>query len=109
MNMGCNRKGLICCGDDEGSIWVYQQKSLGKHVAIDDLKYNVEEPDLIKANVRLMWPDLDGECLEGQSEDNRNEIMINKVAISHDCEHIVAVTSNNMVCVWKQQTMNNNT
>ena len=109
MNIGCNRKGFICCGDDEGSIWVYQQKSLGKHLALDDLKYNEETPDLIKADVRLIWPDLDEEGLEGQSEDNSNKVMINKVAISHDCEHIVAVTSNNMVCVWNRQIMNCNT
>ena len=78
MNIGCNRKGFICCGDDEGSIWVYQQKSLGKHLALDDLKYNEETPDLIKADVRLIWPDLDEEGLEGQSEDNSNKVMINK-------------------------------
>ena len=103
MNMGCNRQGLICCGDDEGSIWVYEQKSLGKHLALEDLKYNEKEPDLIKANVRLMWPDLDDEHQEGQSEENTNKIMINKISVSHDSMYIVAVTSNNMVCVWKRQ------
>ena len=27
-----------------------------------------------------------------------------QVAASHDSNHIVAVTSNNMVCIWKQTT-----
>ena len=27
-----------------------------------------------------------------------------QVAASHDSSHIVAVTSNNMVCIWKQVT-----
>ena len=103
MNMGCNRNGLICCGDDEGSIWVYEQKSLGKHLTIGDLKYNKKIPEQGKANVRLMWPDMDDGRTEEEYKDNCSKIMINKVSVSHDSKHIVAVTSNNMVCVWKRQ------
>merc|ERR1719507_219524 len=64
MNMGCNRQGLICCGDDEGSLWVYEHPALGKHTTNGDLEYNEEEADLIKANIRLMWPDLQDVHLE---------------------------------------------
>jgi len=106
MNMGCNRLGLICCGDDQGSLWVYEQRSLGKHMAVGDLKYNEKEPDLIKANVRLMWPDLQDVNLENSEshpEKDRYDIIVDKVAVSQDSEHIVAVTSNNMVCIWKRQ------
>jgi len=106
MNMGCNRQGLICCGDDQGSLWVYEQKSLGKHKALGDLKYNEKDPDLIKANVRLMWPDLQDVNLENSEErpeKDRYDIIVDKVAVSQDSEHIVAVTSNNMICIWKRQ------
>merc|ERR1712179_585957 len=106
MNMGCNRQGLICCGDDEGSLWVYEHPALGKHTTNGDLEYNEEEADLIKANIRLMWPDLQDVHLENSEnipERERYDIIVDKVSVSQDSEHIVAVTSNNMVCIWKRQ------
>ena len=33
---------------------------------------------------------------------DKHDIIIDKVAASHDNSHIVAVTSNNMVCIWKR-------
>ena len=35
---------------------------------------------------------------------DKHDIIIDKVAASHDNSHIVAVTSNNMVCIWKRCT-----
>ena len=106
MNLGCNRHGLICCGDDQGSLWVYEQSSLVNRLAIGDWKYNEEESSVIKANVRLMWPNLEDVHLD-KSEENPEEegynIIVDKVAVSQDSEHIVAVTSNNMVCIWRRQ------
>ena len=104
MNMGCNRQGLISCGDDQGCLWVYEQPSLK---TVQDLQYNEESPAVIKANVRLMWPDLEDSHKNGNRTENykkeRYNIIVDKVAVSQDSQHIVAVTSNNMVCIWKRQ------
>jgi WD40 repeat protein len=107
MNLGCNRHGLVCCGDDQGSLWVYEQPSLVKRDAIEDWKYNEKQSSVIKANVRLMWPKLEDAHLENSGDNPEEEgydIIVDKVAVSQNSEHIVAVTSNNMVCIWKRQT-----
>ena len=100
---------MICCGDDQGSLWVYEQSTLVKRLAIGDWEYNEEESGTIKANVRLMWPKLEDVHLENSGENDNEEsynIIVDKVAVSQDSEHIVAVTSNNMVCIWKRQNLN---
>ena len=33
---------------------------------------------------------------------DQHDIIIDKVAASYDNNHIVAVTSNNMVCIWRR-------
>ena len=38
---------------------------------------------------------------------DKHDIIIDKVAASHDNSHIVAVTSNNMVCIWKRCSADN--
>ncbi len=38
---------------------------------------------------------------------DKHDIIIDKVAASHDNSHIVAVTSNNMVCIWKRCSTDN--
>ena len=35
---------------------------------------------------------------------DRHDIIIDKVAASHDNNYVVSVTSNNMVCIWKRVT-----
>ncbi len=51
-----------------------------------------------------MWPELQDDHLENSRKVplDRHDIIIDKVAASHDNNHIVAVTSNNMVCIWKR-------
>ena len=53
---------------------------------------------------RLMWPELQDDHLENSRKVplDRHNIIIDKVAASHDNSHIVAVTSNNMVCIWRR-------
>ena len=105
MNMGCNRQGLICCGDDQGSLWVYNQPALVKRANLENSKFHSEDASIIEANVILMWPDLQGDHLTNNAEtpqDERCNIIVDKVVVSHDSEYIVAVTSNNMVCTWKR-------
>jgi len=98
MNLGCHKgKGLVVCGDDKGSLWLYNLPSLAQN-----------NPDPIKKVVepttRLMWPELQDDHLENSRKVplDRHDIIIDKVTVSADSNHIVAVTSNNMVCIWKR-------
>jgi len=105
MNIGSNSQGLICCGDDEGALWLYDQPGLNIN-APDVILDRNKEPQLVKANVRLLWPDLQDEHLENSveyPEKTRYDIVIDKVVISDDGQYLVAVTSNNMICIWKRQ------
>jgi len=100
MNLGCHKgKGLICCGDDKGSLWLYNVPQFGKDSATPLKKF-------VDPSARLMWPELQDDHLENSRKVplDRHDIIIDKVAASHDSNHIVAVTSNNMVCIWKQTT-----
>ncbi len=56
--------------------------------------------------MRLHWPELQDDHLENSRKVplDRHDIIIDKVAASHDNAHIVAVTSNNMVCIWKRSS-----
>ncbi len=60
--------------------------------------------DLVEPTTRLAWPELQDDHLENSRKVplDRHDIIIDKVAASHDNAHIVAVTSNNMVCIWKR-------
>lgn len=100
MNLGCHKgKGLICCGDDKGSLWLYHQAQFGK-----DCAKAITAAKAIPPTTRLMWPELQDDHLENSRKVplDKHDIIIDKVAASHDNSHIVAVTSNNMVCIWKR-------
>lgn len=102
MNLGCHKgKGLICCGDDKGSLWLYNQPQFGKDGA-------TAIKDTVENSARLSWPELQDDHLENTRKVplDRHDIIIDKVAASHDNNHIVAVTSNNMVCIWKRTDEN---
>jgi len=99
-NIGCNAQGLICCGDDVGSLWVYDQPDL------DMMGGKGRYPPVLKPDVRLMWPPVQDDHLENTEEipeKDRNEIIVNKVAVSQNGEKIIAVTSNNLICIWERQ------
>ena len=55
-----------------------------------------------------MWPELQDDHLENSRKVplDRHDIIIDKVAASHDNNFVVAVTSNNMVCIWKRVSEN---
>ncbi|QQP52352.1 Uncharacterized protein FKW44_004480, partial [Caligus rogercresseyi] len=88
---------LICCGDDKGTVWIYNLPQFGKDSS-PALK-RVMEPSTL-----LTWPELQDDHLENSKKVpiDRHSIIIDKVAASHDNNYIVAVTSNNMVCIWKK-------
>jgi uncharacterized membrane protein YgcG len=97
-------KGLIACGDDKGSLWLYNLPQFGKGSGASVIK------DKIDPTSRLMWPELQDDHLENSRKIpmDRHNIIIDKVAASHDNSHIVAVTSNNMVCIWKRTSDDDN-
>ena len=76
MNLGCHKGvGLVVCGDDKGSLWLYNCPSM---VAT--------QPDPIKKVVepstRLMWPELQDDHLENSRKVplDRHDIIIDKVS-----------------------------
>ena len=116
MNLGCHKGiGLVVCGDDKGSLWLYNCP--GMVATQPDPLRKVVEP-----TTRLMWPDLQDDHLENSRKVplDRHDIIIDKVcllncykiqskkpflsqvACSFDNQHVVAVTSNNMVCIWRR-------
>jgi len=98
MNLGCHKGvGLVVCGDDKGSLWLYNMPSM-----IQTCPEPIKK--VIDPTTRLMWPELQDDHLENSRKVplDRHDIIIDKVAASHDNNHIVAVTSNNMVCIWRR-------
>ena len=94
MNLGCHKgKGLIACGDDRGTIWVYNLPQFGKDGG-KPIKGKVEPM------TKLEWPDLQDDRQNNNSP--KGQIIMDKVVVSHDNMHIVGVTSNNLVCIWRQ-------
>ena len=82
MNLGCHKGvGLVVCGDDKGSLWLYNCPSM---VAT--------QPDPIKKVVepstRLMWPELQDDHLENSRKVplDRHDIIIDKVSIAIQLE-----------------------
>lgn len=100
MNLGCHKgKGMICCGDDKGTLWLYNQPQYGKDGA-PVAKFPIDP------TTKLAWPELQDDHLENSRKVplDRHDIIIDKVATSHDSNYVVAVTSNNMVCIWKRSS-----
>lgn len=100
MNLGCHKgKGMICCGDDKGSLWLYNLPQYGKDGS-------AAAKGLIEPTTKLAWPELQDDHLENSRKVplDKHDIIIDKVATSHDTNYVVAVTSNNMVCIWKRSS-----
>ena len=90
MNLSCHKDvGVVVCGDDAGSVWIYNTLSVPVQGTVDP-------------TIRLMWPQLQDDHLENSRKVplDRHCIVINSVASSWDSNYIVAVTSNNMVAIW---------
>ena len=93
MNMGCYKDdGLVVCGDEQGTLWLYHMSTM---VQTDPKSVN----GVLEPNTRILWPEI-------QDDYNRNpgsnEIFVNKVATNWNSEFIVAVTSSNIVCIWRR-------
>ena len=79
---------------------MYNLPQFGKESPVAQTKSKVTP------TTRLMWPELQDDHLENSRKVplDRHDIIIDKLAVSHDSNFVVAVTSNNMVCIWKNVT-----
>ncbi|THD24785.1 Leucine-rich repeat and WD repeat-containing protein 1 [Fasciola hepatica] len=95
------RPGLnaVVCGDNEGTIWLYD---LQKQVTEDSRRFKSKPVKILE------WP----ECSVGGTKDEDSQLkenitsgfknpVVNTTDISHDGQYLVAVTDNNLVCIWK--------
>ena len=96
MNIGCHKRvGLVVCGDDQGSLWLYDMSTRAKTWS-QPMKDTIMEP-----NTRILWPDVQDD--HSKNPGKCDNIMVNKVAITWDSKFIVEVTSTNLVCVWRKE------
>ena len=75
MNLGCHKGvGLVVCGDDKGSLWLYNCPSM---------VMTQPEPlrKVVEPTTRLMWPELQDDHLEISRKVplDRHDIIIDKV------------------------------
>lgn len=87
---------MLCCGDDQGALWIYDISSLPDA--------NSENPKLVDPVNIIPWPIVTDHYSDKKRKLSLNvyEIVVDKVAVSNLGEYIVAVTNNNMVCIWKR-------
>lgn len=78
---------VIACGDDTGTIWLY---NVGKKGAT-----------LVKPVAKLTWPDK-LECSDQVSVTKKDgKVNTNSVRLSSDGDYMVACTDINIVCIWR--------
>lgn len=94
---GCK---YLSCGDDKGAIWMYDLKNI-----VNNANSSQEEP--IKPTTVFEWPNLHDQYSSRKRKLNLDvyDIVINKTILSYSSKYLVAVTNNNMVCIWKQKSV----
>jgi WD40 repeat protein len=93
--------GLLACGDDRGSIWLYNIKSILSSQQTHFSKF-------LSPSRILVWP----QCVLDETSENAQKmvdvleepepLVINYLSISNSGEFIVAGTDCNLVCIWKR-------
>lgn len=105
MNMGHDSKScILVCGDDKGVLWVYD---LLAYVTGSIPSPITDGPVLDKAvdpALMLDWPELQDDEVEKARKLRLDtyDIVVDNCSVAPGGKHIVAVTSNNMVCIWKR-------
>lgn len=89
----------LSCGDDRGAIWLYDIASLVKGDA------KVKDGEMMEPTIIFEWPNLNDQYSSRKRKLDLDvyDIVINKTILSHNSRHMVAVTNNNMVCIWKRK------
>lgn len=98
MNIGYNEvSGILACGDDKGALWIYHTHSFLS--GSSKKKQKGVSPAIV-----LPWPEVEDVHLEKKRKLRLDvyDIVVDKVCVDNSGQYIVAVTSNNMVCVWKR-------
>lgn len=87
---------MLCCGDDKGSLWLYDLQEIFQ--CTGSTKRNIEPSAIIP------WPHLTDHYNDKKRKLNLNvyDIVIDKVVVHSSGEFIVAVTNNNLVCIWRK-------
>jgi hypothetical protein len=87
--------GLLSCGDDRGALWLYNLK--------EAMQAKQEKSEVQPVTI-LDWPDITDVNLERNRKLRLDvyDIVVDSVAVSCTGKYLVAVTNNNMVCIWKQ-------
>lgn len=91
---------LLACGDDRGSIWVYNLTDL-------DFKSSTNQSKVITVNSVCKWPKLQDSFLKKKKklEVDVYDIVMAKCAVHSSGKYLVAVTNNNFVCLYKKSTV----
>jgi len=91
---------LLACGDDKGSIWIYNLKDIAFKSSKCDSK-------VITVNSVLKWPKLQDKFLKKKKklEVDVYDIVMAKCAVHSSGKYLVAVTNNNLVCLYKKSTV----
>ena len=93
LNMGCDKDtSLVVCGDDQGTLWLYDMSTM-----VQTCPQPVQ--DVVEPNTQILWPEVQDDYSRNPGS---NEILVNKVALNWNGEFIVAVTSTNLVCIWRR-------
>lgn len=85
----------MACGDDKGSIWLYNLKDI-------DFKSSKSNKKVIEAHTIIKWPKLQDSYLKKKKklEVDVYDIVVAKCAIHSSGKYLVAVTNNNFVCLY---------
>jgi len=89
---------LLACGDDKGSVWIYNLKDI-------DFKSSTGDSEVITVNSVLKWPKLQDIFLKKKKklEVDVYDIVIAKCVVHSSGKYLVAVTNNNFVCLYKSK------
>ncbi|KAB7499071.1 hypothetical protein Anas_03033 [Armadillidium nasatum] len=93
----------LVCGDDKGTLWIYDLANYVNGQIKSPLFDNISI-EQIEPHLKLDWPELDDAEVEKARKlrIDTYDIVVDKCTVSDGGQHIVAVTSNNMVCIWKR-------
>jgi len=86
---------VLACGDDKGSIWIYNLQDI-------DFQSSKCDAKVIEAHTVLKWPKLHDSHLKKKKklEVDVYDIVMAKCAVHSSGKYIVAVTNNNFVCIY---------
>ncbi|XP_076068008.1 leucine-rich repeat and WD repeat-containing protein 1-like isoform X2 [Oratosquilla oratoria] len=105
MNMGCDaQSGLLVCGDDKGALWVYELFSYLNGDISSPLTGGTQLPFPVEPKDILEWPEVEDTEVEKARKLRLDtyDIVVDNCTVSRGGKTIVAVTSNNMVCIWRR-------